>query len=193
MTHKDCLVLNSDYSPMGIIDWRKAMILAFRHKNKDLTKIEIIEYHDNDFVIGTHSKLEVPAVIKTTRYFKLFNSNVNFSRKNVFIRDNFICQYCGKKFAINKLTYDHVIPKSKWKSNSTPTFWTNIVTCCLLCNIKKGNKTPEQANMPLKQIPVTPKKTWKYLPLSYRLHTIGDMIPKEWQTYIGDIVDNAQL
>lgn len=193
MKHKDCLVLNSDYSPMGIIDWRKAMILAFRHKNKDLTKIEIIEYHNDDCVIGINNRLEVPAVIKTTRYFRLFNSNVNFSRKNVFIRDNFICQYCNKKFPINKLTYDHVVPKSKWKSSSTPTSWTNIVTSCLLCNLKKGNKTPEQANMPLKKLPEIPKKTWKYLPLAYQLHTIGGMIPKEWQTYVGDIVDNAQL
>jgi 5-methylcytosine-specific restriction endonuclease McrA len=186
-------VLNSDYSPMGIIDWRKAMILAFRYKNKDFTKIEIVEYHNDDYVTGINNRLEVPAVIKTTRYFRLFNSSVNFSRKNVFIRDNFVCQYCSKKFPINKLTYDHVIPKSKWKSDSTPTSWTNIVTSCLLCNLKKGNKTPEQANMPLKKIPEIPKKTWKYLPLACQLHTIDGMIPEKWHTYVGDIANNAQL
>lgn len=193
MKHKDCLVLNSDYSPIGIIDWRKAMILAFRHKNKDFTKIEILEYHNDDYVTVINSRLEVPAVIKTTRYFRLFNSNVNFSRKNVFIRDDFICQYCNKKFPINKLTYDHVIPKSKCKSSSNSTSWTNIVTACLLCNLKKGSKTPEQANMPLKKKPEIPKKTWKYLPLASQLHTIDGMIPEEWQTYVGDIVNNAQL
>lgn len=193
MKHKDCLVLNSDYSPIGIIDWRKAMILAFRHKNKDFTKIEILEYHNEDYVTVINSRLEVPAVIKTTRYFRLFNSNVNFSRKNVFIRDNFVCQYCNKKFPINKLTYDHVIPKSKCKSSPNTTSWTNIVTACLFCNLKKGSKTPEQANMPLKKLPEIPKKTWKYLPLAHQLNTIDGMIPKEWQTYVGDIVNNAQL
>jgi len=193
MKHKNCLVLNSDYSPIGIIHWKKAMVWAFRYTKKNFDRIEIIEYHSNDYIIGTNDLLEIPAVIKTTKYFKIFNSTVNFSRKNVFIRDNFVCQYCNQKFPINKLTYDHVIPKSKWRHNHTPTSWTNIVTSCLFCNLKKGNKTPSQANMPLKKNPEIPKKTWKYLPLAYQLHTIGSAIPEEWQTYIGDIINNAKL
>lgn len=193
MKHQNCLVLNSDYSPIGIIHWKKAMVWAFRYAEKDCCGIEIIDYHTDDHIIGVNRLLKVPAVIKTVRYFKIFNSPVSFSRKNVFIRDDFVCQYCNKRLPINKLTYDHVIPRSQWTNKETPTSWTNIVTSCLICNSKKGNKTPAQANMPLKSVPEVPKKTWKYLPLAYHLHTIESAIPNEWRTYIGDIVNNAKL
>ena len=193
MKHKNCLVLNSDYSPMGIIHWKKAMVWAFRYTEKDFCRIEIVDYHNDDHVVGVNKLIKVPAVIKTVRYFKLFNSPVNFSRKNVFIRDDFVCQYCNKKFPINKLTYDHVIPRSKWTHSESPTSWTNIVTSCLFCNLKKGSKTPSQANMPLKKLPERPKKTWKYLPLAYELNTIESGIPEQWLTYIGDIINNAKL
>lgn len=193
MKHKDCLVLNSDYSPIGIIHWKKAVVWAFRHNEYNSTRIEIIDYHEDDHISGINKLFKVPAVIKTVRYFKLFNSHVNFSRKNVFIRDNFMCQYCHEKFPSNKLTYDHVIPKSKWNQDGNPTSWTNIVTSCLSCNSKKGNKTPLQANMPLKRLPEKPQKCWKYLPLAHEVHTIGSAIPEKWRIYIGDLINNAKL
>lgn len=188
MKHKDCLVLNADYSPMGIITWKKAMVWAFRYTKTYFSGIEIIEYHTDDYVNGTSKKLKIPAVVKTTRYFKIFNQSVNFSRKNVFIRDNFVCQYCNETFPINKLTYDHVIPRSKWTAKTSPTSWTNIVTACIWCNLKKANRTPTQANMPLQKVPCAPQKSFKYLPLAYQLHTIGKKMPKEWQMYIGDFI-----
>lgn len=192
MIHNHCLVLNADYSPMGIIHWQKAMIWSFRYTQTEFSGIEIIEYHNDDYIVGTKGLLKIPSVVKTTRYFKLFGQSVNFSRKNVFIRDDFICQYCHKKFPINKLTYDHVIPKSKWNKKESPTSWINIVTACVLCNSKKGNKTLAQANMFLKKTPSIPQKSLKYLPLVYQLHTIEGSIPEQWKTYIGDII-NAKL
>ena len=74
-------------------------------------------------------------------------------RKQVYKRDNFTCQYCNNKFPTTKLTYDHVIPKSLWTLNTSPTCWTNIVTACIQCNFKKSNKTPTQADMPLQKEP----------------------------------------
>ena len=87
--HNDCLVLNADYSPIGIIDWRKAMVWSFRYMNSKYSGIEIIEYYSDDYVIGVNTKSEIPAVVKTTKYFKVNSQSVNFSRKNIFIRDDY--------------------------------------------------------------------------------------------------------
>lgn len=182
--HKSCLVLNADYSPMGIIDWQKAIIWSYRYIYGKTNQIEILEYYTDDYVSGVNGKIELPAIIKTTRYFKLNSSHVNFSRKNLFIRDNYTCQYCGVQYPIAQLTYDHVIPKSKWKEERSPTCWTNIVTACKKCNINKGNRTPVQANMPLKSQPYIPRKSPKYLPVYNHLSIIGRHIPDTWRTYI---------
>ena len=188
--HNDCLVLNADYSPIGIIDWRKSMVWSFRYNHSNYFGIEIIEYYKNDHVIGVNQKLNIPAVIKTTKYFKVHNQSVNFSRKNLFTRDDFTCQYCGQKPPINQLTYDHVIPKSKWPhKNKTATTWTNIVTACFKCNCRKGNKTLQQANMQLKNNPVIPQKTKKYLHVTYYLSTIRKDMPDEWKLYIAEKID----
>jgi hypothetical protein len=188
MSHNHCLVLNADYTPIGVIDWQKAMIWLFRYQHNTNIGIEILEYHQQDSVMTTAGKIPIPSIIKTSRYLKLFTKRVNFSRKNVFIRDDFTCQYCNVKFPINKLTYDHVIPKSTWKHHSTPTCWTNIVTACIKCNLQKSNKTPKEANMPLQREPFAPQKSLKYLPLSYELTTILKDFPAQWHTYIGDLI-----
>lgn len=185
--HNDCLVLNADYTPIGIIDWKKAMVWSFRYSNSKYSGIEIIEYYSNDYIIGVSSNLKIPAVVKTAKYFKINNQYVNFSRKNLFIRDDYTCQYCGNRYAINQLTYDHVIPKSKWQHKNIPvTSWTNIVTACYKCNCKKGNKTLQQANMSLKTDPYIPQKTRKYLHVIHQLFTIRKDIPEEWELYVGN-------
>ena len=181
-----CLVLNGDYSPLGIIDWKKALTWHMRYENRSKKSIEILDFYKNDYILGPNNKhYPMPCVVKTHRYFKLHNQHVNFSRKNLFLRDNYTCQYCGAQKEINKLTYDHVVPKSAWTNNgSSPTCWTNIVTACTECNRRKGNKTPKQANMPLLNLPVIPKKNIKYLPVTYLLFNIRSDIPEEWRVYL---------
>ncbi len=181
-----CLVLNADYSPLGIIDWKKAVVWSLKYENGSHRGIEVLDFYKDDSIIGAHNKrYPIPCVMRTCKYFKLNFQRVNFSRKNIFIRDNYICQYCGIMKGINELTYDHVIPKSNFKyKNSTPTCWTNIVTACTACNRKKGNKTPKQANMPLINLPIEPKKHFKYLPVARQLSTIRQDIPKEWKIYL---------
>lgn len=181
-----CLVLNSDYTPLGIIGWQRALVWSVKYDTNSKMSIDIIDFYKNDYIIGTNNKkYPIPAVVRTNRYFKLHQQSVNFSRKNLFIRDDYTCQYCCKKKEINKLTYDHVIPKSKWKnSNMSPTCWTNIVTACVECNRKKGNKTPIQANMKLKTLPYQPSKNFKYLPIVGLLLSIRSEIPEEWQHYL---------
>ena len=185
--NKQCLVLNSDYSPLAIICWKKSLIWSIKYENNPKYGIEIIDFFKNDFINGVNNKkYPIPAVAKTKRFFRINNQQLTFSRKNIYIRDNYTCQYCGKSFDIKNLTYDHVIPKSKWNNNSTsPTSWTNIVTACVSCNRKKGSKTPKQANMPLRTLPVIPTyKHNKYLPVAIHISKIKENIPEEWKLYL---------
>lgn len=180
--HKPCLILNSNHMPLGIIGWQRAYCLYFQNNNN----INVLSFYENDHIVGTNGKnLPVPAVMKTRQFFNIYQYSVRFSRKNLFLRDNYTCQYCNTKYEIAKLTYDHVIPKSKWNNNSGhPTCWTNIVTACTVCNRRKGDKTPQQANMTLHTKPYAPKKTTKYLPIQHHLLTIKESLPAEWSLYL---------
>ena len=184
--HNKSLVLNGDYTQLTIVNWKKAFLWSIRHEHKKEAGTEVVDFYKDDYIVGTNNKkYPIPAVAKTIKYFRTEIQTVKFSRKNLFIRDNYICQYCGDTFDIKHLTYDHVIPKSLWKSNiGTPTCWTNIVTACSDCNKKKRNRTPKQANMPLKNLPMMPQKNPKYLPLTYHLFKIKQNIPLEWNVYL---------
>jgi hypothetical protein len=183
--HKKCLLLNADYTPLSIISWQKAIIWSMRFVDNPKYSIEIIDFYKNDYINGVEKKYPIPAIAKTQRFFKINNQTVTFSRKNIFIRDDYTCQYCNKKYEINSLTYDHVVPKSKWRDLKTsPTCWTNIVTACTWCNRKKGNRTPKEANMPLKNLPIKPSKHHKYLPIVEFLNKIKKDIPQEWYIYL---------
>ena len=182
-----CLILNSDFTPIKVISWQQAMIIDFKYKNNKSYPVDIIQYHGHCSVAVANGKtLAIPAIIKLNRYLNLYKNKVNFSRKNLFIRDNFTCQYCGYKFHANQLTYDHVIPKSKWTHIGPPTSWTNILTACQGCNRKKGNRTPQQANMKMLSIPETPTKQPKYLPVMTQLHSID--MPSVWLDYVAHII-----
>lgn len=182
--HKNCLVLNSDYSPLTIISWQKALTWFIKYEDNPKYGIEIVDFYKDDCVIGVNKNYPLPAVAKTKRFFKINNNSLTFSRKNIYLRDEYKCQYCGKKFDTNELTYDHVVPKSQWVSKLSPTSWTNIVTACVSCNRKKGNRTPKQANMVLKTLPIKPNKTVRYLPITQYLSKIRMNIPNEWIAYL---------
>lgn len=183
-----CLLLNADFTPLSIIEWKKAVMWHMRYEHNPKYGIDIIDFYKNDYITGVHNKkYPIPAVARTKRFFRFNKQMVTFSRKNLFLRDNYTCQYCNRVFDIHELTYDHVIPKSMWDYNKgSPTYWTNIVTACSDCNKKKGNKTPKQANMPLKNLPTKPSKSIKYLPIHEFLHKIRDNIPLEWTIYLPD-------
>ncbi len=188
--HSKCLLLNADYSPIAIIPWQRAIVWHFKYQNNNIYGIDILDFYKDDHIIGTNNKrFPIPAVSKTKRFFNLQNSKVTFSRKNIFIRDEYTCQYCNKQFDTRHLTYDHVIPKSTWPKNSSPTCWTNIVTACVDCNRKKGNRTPKQADMPLKQAPFKPEKKFRYLPIFEYLSTI-EQVPEEWAIYLPEFLIN---
>jgi len=91
----------------------------------------------------------MPSVIRLNRYVNAPYKGVALTRQNVFKRDNFECQYCGTR---RELTLDHVIPSSRAGQHT----WTNLVTACKRCNARKGDYTPEEAQMPLKRKPHKP-------------------------------------
>jgi hypothetical protein len=181
-----CLLLNADYMPLSIIDWKRALTWLVRYENNSRYGIDIVDFYKNDYIIGVNNKkYPIPAVARTKRFFQIKDSSITFSRKNIFLRDQYTCQYCNQTFENKQLTYDHVIPKSKWYHNDgSPTTWTNIVTACVNCNRKKGNRTPKQANMPLYNLPIKPAKTSRYLPIAHHLRKIKDTIPQEWKLYL---------
>lgn len=172
--------------PLSIIDWKRALTWLIRYENNDRYGIDIVDFYKDDYIVGVNNKkYPIPAVARTKRYFQIKESSLTFSRKNIFLRDQYTCQYCNQPFDNKQLTYDHVVPKSKWNHNhGSPTTWTNIVTACVDCNRKKGDRTPKQANMPLVNLPIKPMKTSRYLPIAHHLRKIKDTIPSEWILYL---------
>ena len=181
--HK-CLVLNNDYSPLTIVNWQKAMMWVFRSYNNN--SVDILDYYKDDYITGASRLYPIPAVAKINFFYKQFNKKLKFTRKNLFLRDDYTCQYCNIQKDARHLTYDHIIPKAQWDKypkNQTGTKWTNVVSACKKCNNKKGGRTPKQANMPLKQKPLEPCNSEKYLPVVDRIITISN-IPEEWILYL---------
>ena len=95
----------------------------------------------------------MPEHIALKRIVKFRYQTIPCHRRNVIWRDNNQCQYCAKHFMADKLTIDHVVPRSRGGKNN----WLNLVTACKKCNQKKGDKTPSEANMPLIREPKVPK------------------------------------
>ena len=128
--HYGALVLNSGYEPLTIISWQKAMILWLQDK------VDVVEYYSVSINSATRS-FQLPSILRLKKYVKTNrNKKVRLNRRNLFLRDKFICAYCDKKFSEKNLTIDHVIPLSKGGAHS----WDNVVTSCSKCNNKKGNR-----------------------------------------------------
>ena len=136
------LVLNFDFTPLNVTSVRRGFILV------DKGKAEIVKSDDNPISTGYKTYIR-PVIIRLLNYIKNFSRGLRANRSRIYKRDNHECVYCGSK---KDLTLDHVIPKSKGGSNE----WTNLVTSCFKCNLKKGNKTPEEAKMVMKYKPFAP-------------------------------------
>lgn len=162
------LLLNSTFEPLKIITWKKAVIMVM------LGKVEVVEEYER-MIRGVSFALRLPAVIRLNRFIRKRTLIVKFSRQNLYVRDRERCQYCGAPFEHKELTYDHVIPRSK----GGQTEWTNVVTCCITCNLRKGGRTPEEAGMSLIRKPKAP--IWiPLLTLSLGI----EETPDPWKDYL---------
>ena len=139
------LLLNQGYEPIKVISWQRAITLL------TLDKVEVV--HEYDAEIRAQSMIvRVPSIVRLRKAFRRFAKPVKFSRVNIYARDGYRCQYCGKPCTIDELTYDHVVPRSK----GGRTTWENIVSACYLCNRRKANRTPAEAGMKLLRHPRRP-------------------------------------
>ncbi|MDP5120969.1 MAG: HNH endonuclease [Spirosomaceae bacterium] len=137
------LVLNADYSAISLCTVPKAFLLVY------LDKAELIASSDGNMLRTVNTNYPMPSVIRLNKYVSVPYKGVVLTRQNIFKRDNNSCCYCGSK---KDLTLDHVMPKSRGGKTS----WTNLATACRRCNTKKGNSTPEEAQMPLSVKPFRP-------------------------------------
>jgi 5-methylcytosine-specific restriction endonuclease McrA len=168
MTNEQTLVLNQGYEPIKIVPWWRAVQLLA------LGKVEVVEEYDRD-VRSTYLVIKMPAVVRLVRAFRRHRKPVKFSRVNIYGRDNYRCQYCGHKKPIVDLTYDHVLPRSR----GGLTTWTNIVTACSTCNLKKADRTPSEARMPLLREPKQPVDLPAIL-----IKVSSESAPAAWRDYL---------
>jgi len=165
------LLLDASYQPINIISWMKAIELLLAGK------VEVVDEYSDVPIRSPNLTLKLPSILRLVKNLKKNKEKVNFSRYNVFYRDNWTCQYCYEKKKTEELTFDHVIPKSRKTPDSGKT-WENIVAACWRCNGKKGNRTPEESGMVLLKKPEKPKWTPK---LVLRLN--GNE-PESWMSYV---------
>lgn len=163
----DVLVLNSNYEPLNVCNLRRAVALLL------LGKADVLVQRDNPLVTcsGIHG---APSVVKMRYMVRRPMPQLRLSRHSVLARDNYTCQYCGARG--RELTIDHVVPK--WVGG--PHTWDNLVACCRRCNLKKGDKTPQQAHMRLARKPRRPHFI-PYLSLPTYLKAQGR---EEWRDYL---------
>lgn len=166
------LKLDSSYRPIQVISWQEAISMVL------VGRATLVESRSDVNVRSATKSYPVPSVISINRYVNKSRISLRVTRKNLFWRDNYTCQYCRLRFSKSELTIDHVTPKSA----GGPKTWENIVAACRKCNQKKGSKLPREANMIPMRRPQTPSpamfcdfadsiidETWKkYLePYSY--------------------------
>lgn len=138
------LILNQSYEPLTTCSTRKALILLF------LTKADLIEDNKNRQIRTISNFYPFPSVIKLNSYKRVPRKHLELSRKNIFQRDNYSCQYCGSKEL--SLTIDHIIPKSRGGVDS----WENLTTACFKCNNAKGNMTLQEVGFRMTSKPMKP-------------------------------------
>lgn len=161
------LVLNASYEAINICNLKRAMKMIIKG-------VACMEEVSDQEIRSPSISMKIPLVIRLVNYVHIPRCVVKFSRRNVFVRDAYICQYCHEKFPQSMLTLDHVIPRSRGGA----TVWENVATACKKCNIKKGDCTPREAHMFPKRSPKVPSII-SYLHLSRHLR-----YDESWKKYL---------
>ena len=171
------LVLNADYRPLSyyplsLWSWQDAVKAAF------MDRVEIVAEYDQ-VVRSPSLTLKVPSVVVLKDYVKP-RKRVAFTRFNLFLRDEFCCQYCGKK---GELTFDHIVPRASGGTTS----WENVVAACSPCNMRKGSKSLRRAGMSLRK----PTRT----PGAEELRNVGRKFPPNYlhESWIDFLYWDAEL
>lgn len=170
------LILNADmqplsYAPLSVCSWQQAIVSVFQDR-----VVQIKAYEDIQIRTALRN-YEVPSVVALKTYRK--RRHVAFTRYNVFLRDEFCCQYCGKRLPARELTFDHIIPRSRGGRSN----WLNIVSCCNKDNLRKGSKTPAQAGLKLLRQPFVPT-SHQLDAAAMRLPGAADQLHQTWMDFL---------
>ncbi|MEK6335687.1 MAG: HNH endonuclease [Acidobacteriota bacterium] len=135
------LLLNQTYEPLGTVSVARAIIMTLKNT------VAVEELDGERVLRSAREEFPVPSVIRRRTYINVRRRReaAGMKRLRIYMRDKFRCQYCGEKKAATELTLDHILPRSRGGDNSP----VNIVSACIACNGRKGNRTPEEARMPL--------------------------------------------
>ena len=166
MINLPVLVLNQTYEPLNICRVRRAVVLIYQNK------AEMLE-NGSGFIHSVNLEFPVPSVIRLASMIKRpHRSERKLTRLEIFKRDQYTCQYCGKE--TRHLTLDHVIPRYRGGQHT----WENVVSACVPCNRRKAGRTPQEARMKLIRRPSQPRVTGLfYIPAHY------PYIRSEWHKY----------
>lgn len=186
------LVLNRNWQAINVATVARALIMLWNESARvvDPADYQLFDWsdwskqvpdHDEPFVQAVRQRIRVPEVITLTEFDRLPSAAVTFSRRNVFKRDRFTCQYCNKQPGSDELTIDHVVPRAQGGEST----WTNCVLACWECNARKADRTPKQAKMRLLKEPARP--AWKPL---YSEHATR---MESWSKFISHAYWNAEL
>lgn len=166
MINLPVLVLNQNYEPFNICRVRRAVVLLYRGK------AEMLE-NGSGFIHSASYDFPVPSVIRLAYMIKRPWPERKLSRLEVFNRDHYTCQYCGK--GTRQLTLDHVIPRYRGGQHT----WDNVVSACVPCNRRKAGRTPQEARMKLVRQPSPPRSNYLFnIPYHYM------QTRNEWQKYL---------
>ena len=162
------LLLNSENEPIQVCTWKQAILLIIKGKAE---AYKIIDEIESTIKCGN---MVIPNIIRLNYKIAVPEKELPFCRENIYVRDDYTCQYCGRKFPASELTLDHVYPKSRLG----PDIWENIVACCKECNQYKADRTPKECGMKLKRRPYRPQKYMDFEFKKYRYESFY------WQKYL---------
>jgi 5-methylcytosine-specific restriction endonuclease McrA len=159
------LVVNANFEPLNVCSTRRALGLLFTGKAEMLA-------NGRGYVHTVRLSIARPSVIRLDRMIRRPRPKVRLTKRELFRRDNFTCQYCGQRSA--RLTIDHVVPRYRGGEHA----WSNLVAACPTCNLRKGGRTLGEARMSLQRRPWEPQATTAYL--------FGPLLETnlEWRPYL---------
>lgn len=159
------LVLNANYEPLNVCTTRRALTLLVAGKAEMLA-------NGRGYVHTVRLTLPRPSVIRLGHIVKRPRPRVRLSKREIFRRDNFTCQYCGAR--ASRLTIDHLVPRHRGGEHR----WDNLVAACPTCNLRKGGRTVQEARMALQRVPREPVATVVYLFSPHLEHN------RDWEAYL---------
>ncbi len=186
------LVVNRNLQAVHVTTARRAFVLMFTDAARALDASWVA--HDFDAwaslpagdgpSVGTsRGPIRVPRVVQLAGFDRMPRTSIRLTRRNIFLRDGYTCQYCARRGTPRDLNLDHVMPRSR----GGPMSWENVVCSCRVCNLAKGGRTPAEADMRLLRRPVRPR--WS--PILALAFSPGR--PAEWEPFLASLPGAREL